>query len=93
MNTPSVVLSSLLLATTFSGSAPAQLVPAGSLIQCTISEPKLSSKTEALGDPISCLMTHGGRYGRYILPYGSDVIVTPTLSSQLVKPVLLLSPA
>ena len=74
MNTPSVVLSSLLLATTFSGSAPAQLVPAGSLIQCTISEPKLSSKTEALGDPISCQMTHGGRYGRYILPYGSDVI-------------------
>src|ERR1700757_5029054 len=51
MNTPSVVLSSFLFAITFSGSTLAQFIPAGALIQCTISEPKLSSKTEAIGDP------------------------------------------
>jgi hypothetical protein len=74
MKTPSVVLSSFLLATTFSGSGPAQLIPAGALIQCIISEPKLSSKTEAIGDPVVCQMGHAARYGRSVLPYGSDVI-------------------
>lgn len=73
MKTPSVVLCSLLLATTFSGYAAAQLIAAGSLIQCTISQPKLSSKTEAVGDPIVCQIAHAGRYGRAVLPYGSNV--------------------
>jgi len=31
-----------------------KLVPAGSLIQCTVSENKLSSKTVAIGDPVLC---------------------------------------
>jgi hypothetical protein len=74
MKTPSVVLSSFLFVTAFSGSTRAQIIPAGSLIQCTVSEPKLSSKTEAIGDPISCQMNHAGRFGMSFVPYGSDVI-------------------
>jgi hypothetical protein len=74
MNNPSVVLSSFLFAITFSGSTLAQFIPAGALIQCTISEPKLSSKTEAVGDPIDCQMSHAVRSGRSVIPYGSDVI-------------------
>jgi hypothetical protein len=74
MNTPSVVLSSFLFAITFSGSTLAQFIPAGALIQCTISEPKLSSKTEAIGDPIVCQMSHALRSGRSVIPYGSDAI-------------------
>lgn len=74
MKTSSFVLSSLLLTTTFSGSAAPELIPAGALIQCIISEPKLSSKTEAIGDPIVCQMSHAGRYGGSVLPYGSNVV-------------------
>ncbi len=48
-----------------------QLVPAGSLIQCTVSEPKLSSKTAAIGDPVLCQISHLELYGRSTLPYGS----------------------
>jgi len=74
MKTTSVVFYSLLLTTTFSGPAGAQLIPAGSLIQCTIAEPKLSSKTEAIGDPVVCQVSHGGRYGGVVLPYGSNMV-------------------
>ncbi len=52
-------------------SQPQQLVPAGSLIQCTISEPKLSSKTAAIGDPVLCQVSPMERYGRSMLPYSS----------------------
>ena len=48
-----------------------QLVPAGSLIQCTISEPKLSSKTADIGDPVLCRVGHvEGRS----LPWGSVLV-------------------
>src|SRR5262249_36959713 len=39
------------------------LVPAGTLVQCTISEPNLSSKTMEIGDPILCHAT-GAAFGR-----------------------------
>ncbi len=51
-----------------------QLIPAGSLIQCTVSEPKLSSKTTAVGDPVLCRVSHAERYGRSVLPYDSYLV-------------------
>jgi hypothetical protein len=51
-----------------------QLIPAGSLIQCTVSEPKLSSKTTAIGDPVLCQISHAERYGRSVLPYDSYLV-------------------
>ena len=30
------------------------LVPAGTLLQCTMDEPNFSSKTAAIGDPVVC---------------------------------------
>ncbi len=61
----------LLLAAPLSGYAAEQLVPAGSLIQCTISEPKLSSKTADIGDPVLCRVGHvEGRS----LPWGSVLV-------------------
>ena len=51
-----------------------QLIPAGSLIQCTISEPKLSARTTAIGDPVLCRMGHAERYGRSVLPYNSYLV-------------------
>lgn len=51
-----------------------QLIPAGSLISCTVSEPKLSSKTADVGDPVLCRVSHVELYGRSTLPYGSYLV-------------------
>jgi hypothetical protein len=48
-----------------------QLIPAGSMVQCTVSEPKLSSKTTAIGDPVLCQVSHVELYGRSVFPAGS----------------------
>ena len=67
---------SALTALLLGASAPAhaaneRLIPAGSLIQCTVSEPKLSSKTLNIGDPVLCQVSRTELYGRSVLPYGS----------------------
>ena len=64
----------LLFAAPLSCYAGEQLIPAGSLIQCTISEPKLSARTTAIGDPVLCRMGHSERYGRSVLPYNSYLV-------------------
>ena len=66
-----IFLSLLLAAAPLTGYASEQLVPAGSLIQCTVSEPRISSKTEAIGDPVLCQVSHVELYGRSVFPYGS----------------------
>jgi hypothetical protein len=55
-------------------SSAEQLIPAGSLIQCTVSEPKLSSKTAAIGDPVLCQVSHVEKYGRSTFPYGAYLV-------------------
>ncbi len=64
------VLSLLLAAAPLSAYAD-QLVPAGSVVSCTIAEPKVSSKTQNVGDPILCQLSHVEAYGRSSFPYGS----------------------
>src|SRR5580658_4526362 len=71
--TPLALLASLLAAPVLH-CAGEQLIPAGSLIQCTISEPKLSSKTTAIGDPVLCQLGHAERYGRSVLPLNSYLV-------------------
>ena len=61
----------LLAAAPLTAFASEQLVPAGSLIQCTVSEPRISSKTESIGDPVLCQVSHVELYGRSVFPYGS----------------------
>ncbi len=51
-----------------------QLVPAGSVITCTVAEPKISSKTQNIGDPILCQLSHSEAYGRSSFPYGSYLV-------------------
>ena len=48
-----------------------QLIPAGSVVQCMVSEPHISSKTEHVGDPVLCQMGHSEMYGRSVFPYGA----------------------
>ncbi len=64
----------LLLAAPVAGNAAEQLIPAGSLIQCTVSEPRLSSKTIDVGDPILCEISRFQLYGRSVFPYGSYLV-------------------
>lgn len=48
-----------------------KMIPAGSILQCTVSEPKISSKTLDRGDPVLCRLSHLEYYGRSVFPYGS----------------------
>jgi hypothetical protein len=64
-------LSLLFLAAPLASYASEQLIPAGSLIQCTVAEPKLSSKTASIGDPVLCQISHVELYGRSVFPYNS----------------------
>jgi len=71
MKSGSLALFALLLAAPVSICAAEQLIPAGSLIGCTVSEPRLSSKTTAVGDPVLCKVSYTERYGRSQLPFNS----------------------
>ncbi len=51
-----------------------QLIPAGSIITCTVAEPNVSSHTQKIGDPVMCQLGHTEVYGRTTFPYGSYLI-------------------
>ena len=71
---PSALLFALPLMAPYSAHALNQLVPAGSTLSCTISEGKISSKTEHVGDPILCRVGHTETYGNMTFPYGSYLV-------------------
>jgi hypothetical protein len=47
------------------------LVPAGTLLQCTLDEPNFSSKTAAVGDPVLCHLRTLQEFGKPVFPRGS----------------------
>lgn len=57
----------------FQTSARAQdvVVPAGTLIHCTLDEPNLSSATADVGDPVICHMSSLQEFGHVVFPRGS----------------------
>src|SRR5580704_15706633 len=69
------ILATLLLVLPGSLAARAvQLIPAGSVMQCMISEPNVSSKTMHIGDPVLCQVSRTEMYGRSVFPYGSYLV-------------------
>lgn len=66
-----VALCVLVFSPTLTAYARNEIVPAGSLINCTVSEPRLSSKTAAIGDPILCSASITTRNGSARLPFNS----------------------
>lgn len=56
------------LATTASAQ---NVVPAGTLLQCTLDEPNFSSKTASVGDPVVCYLKSVQQFGHIVLPRGS----------------------
>jgi hypothetical protein len=53
------------------GRAQELLVPAGTLLQCSMNEPKFSSATAAVGDPVLCHLKSLQEFGRPVFPRGS----------------------
>ncbi len=47
------------------------LVPAGTLLQCTMNEPRFSSATASVGDPVLCHLKSFQEFGRTVFPRGS----------------------
>jgi hypothetical protein len=74
MKSTSLALLSLLFAAPLLADSGEHLIPAGSLIQCTVAEPHISSKTTAIGDPVLCQVGHSERYGRSVMPYDSYLV-------------------
>jgi hypothetical protein len=51
--------------------AASDIIPAGTILQCTIDEPNFSSKTAMVGDPILCHLSSLSSFGRPIFPRGA----------------------
>jgi hypothetical protein len=47
------------------------VVPAGTLLHCTLNEPNLSSATVSVGDPILCHLSSLQEFGHVVFPRGS----------------------
>ena len=47
------------------------LVPAGTLLRCTLDEPNFSSKTADIGDPVVCHLAALRQFGKTVFPRGS----------------------
>src|ERR1700682_667796 len=49
------------------------LVPAGTLLRCTLDEPNFSSATADIGDPVICHLNSLGEFGQTVSPRGSSL--------------------
>jgi hypothetical protein len=51
--------------------AAKDIIPAGTLLQCTADEPNFSSKTALVGDPVLCHLGPLGAFGHSVFPRGA----------------------
>jgi hypothetical protein len=63
-----------LFAFTLTASARDIVVPAGTLLQCTLNEPNLSSATVDVGDPVLCHLRSVTEFGQQAFPRGSYLV-------------------
>src|ERR1700719_3789426 len=63
-----------LLALTLSASAREMVLPAGTLLKCTLNEPNLSSASVAVGDPVLCHLRSVTEFGQQAFPRGSYLV-------------------
>ena len=67
-------LLALTLTLTLSASAREMVLPAGTLLKCTMDEPNLSSATIAVGDPVLCKLHSVTEFGQQAFPRGSYLV-------------------
>ncbi len=63
-----------LLALTAGASAREVVLPAGTLLQCTMNEPNFSSATAEVGDPVLCHLRGVTEFGQEAFPRGSYLV-------------------
>jgi hypothetical protein len=68
------VLGLLVLTLTLSASAREVVLPAGTLLQCTLNEPNFSSATVDVGDPVLCHLRAQTEFGQQAFPRGSYLV-------------------
>jgi hypothetical protein len=68
------VLAVSLFSLTLSASAREMVLPAGTLLQCTMNEPNFSSSTVAVGDPVLCHLKSVTEFGQQTFPRGSYLV-------------------
>jgi hypothetical protein len=68
------VLGLVVSAFTPSASARDVVLPAGTLLQCTLSEPNFSSATVDVGDPVLCHLRAQTEFGQQAFPRGSYLV-------------------
>src|SRR5579871_6081056 len=61
-------------ALTVTASAREVVLPAGTLLQCTLNEPNLSSATADVGDPVLCHLRGVTEFGQQAFPRGSYLV-------------------
>src|SRR5215469_8889220 len=55
-------------------SAREMVVPAGTIVQCTLNEPNLSKATVNVGDPVVCHLRGLAEFGEQAFPRGSYLV-------------------
>ncbi len=68
------VLGLLVLTLTLSASAREMVLPAGTLLQCTMNEPNFSSATADVGDPVLCHLRGVTEFGQQAFPRGTYLV-------------------
>lgn len=68
-----LLILALFVSCSFGQSARNEIIPAGTLLQCTLSEPNFSSKTAAVGDPVLCHLGSMAAFGRPLFPRGAEL--------------------
>src|SRR5579863_1343430 len=63
-----------LFALTLSASAREVVLPAGTLLQCTLNEPNFSSATADVGDPVLCHLRAQTVFGQQAFPRGTYLV-------------------
>lgn len=53
--------------------ATREMIPAGTLLNCTVSEPNFSPKTAQVGDPVLCHLGPVGSFGHSLFPRGAEL--------------------
>jgi len=53
--------------------ATRDLIPAGTLLHCTMDEPNFSPKTAQVGDPVLCNLGPLGAFGHSVFPRGAEL--------------------
>src|ERR1039457_1064696 len=68
------ILAVSLLSLTLSASAREMVLPAGTLLKCTLNEPNLSSASVAVGDPVLCHLHSVTEFGQQTFPRGAYLV-------------------